>query len=124
MRPACRLARKPLTASRQAVRPVRFTPVYVYAYTPRVEYEWDFVKASSNLRKHGVDFADAVTAFGDPLAARRDDEHSSEDRYVLIGVDANDCLLVICFAIRGDRVRIISARKASPHERRQYEDES
>ena len=88
-----------------------------------MEYEWDPAKAAANLRKHGVDFADATSVLSDPLAATRDDDHPSELRRLTLGVDALGRLLVVCYVRRGTKVRIISARKATPHERRQYEDQ-
>lgn len=97
--------------------------MYVRAYTRAVEYEWDPAKAAANPGKHGVDFADAVSVFSDPLAATRDDDHPSEARRLTLGVDAAGRLLVVCYVRRGTKVRIISARKATPHERRQYEDQ-
>lgn len=97
--------------------------MYVRAYTATVEYEWDPAKAAANLRKHGVDFADATSVLSDPLAATRDDDHPSELRRLTLGVDALGRLLVVCYVRRGTKVRIISARKATPHERRQYEDQ-
>lgn len=89
-----------------------------------MEYEWDSAKAVVNLRKHGIDFADCVTAFADPFAATRDDDHPYETRRLTLGVDAIGRHLVVCYTRRGTRVRIISARKATPHERRQYEEQS
>ena len=97
--------------------------MYGRAYTRAVEYEWDPAKAAANLRKHGVDFADAASVLSDPLAATRDDDHPSEARRLTLGVDAAGRLLVVCYVRRGTKVRIISARKATPHERRQYEDQ-
>ena len=97
--------------------------MHVRAYTGIVEYEWDPAKAAANLRKHGVDFADATSVLSDPLAATRDDDHPSELRRLTLGVDALGRLLVVCYVRRGTKVRIISARKATPHERRQYEDQ-
>ena len=97
--------------------------VHVRAYTGIVEYEWDPAKAAANLRKHGVDFADATSVLSDPLAATRDDDHPSELRRLTLGVDALGRLLVVCYVRRGTKVRIISARKATHHERRQYEDQ-
>ena len=95
--------------------------MYARAYTRAVEYEWDPAKAAANLRKHGVDFADAASVLSDPLAATRDDDHPFESRRLTLGADALGRLLVVCYVRRGTNVRIISARKATPHERRQYE---
>ena len=86
-----------------------------------MEFEWDGRKAASNLNKHGVDFADAVTVLDDEIAITVRDEGSGEDRYVTIGMDAIGQLLVVVYAWRGERVRIISARKATPRERKSYE---
>ncbi len=86
-----------------------------------MEFEWDGRKAASNLDKHGVDFADAVTVLDDELAVTVRDEGPGEDRYVTIGMDAIGQLLVVVYAWRGERVRIISARKATPRERKSYE---
>jgi uncharacterized protein len=96
---------------------------------PRFEYdfEWDPKKAASNMRKHGVSFEDAATVLLDPKAlSLLDDEHSDmEDRWVTIGVDAGGTLLVVSHTWRetgqgAARCRVISARKASKGERRQY----
>jgi len=86
-----------------------------------VEFEWDGRKAASNLSKHGVDFADAVTVFDDELAVTVRDESAGEDRYVTIGMDAPGNLLVVVYAWRVERMRIISARKPTPSERKTYE---
>ena len=85
-------------------------------------YEWDTKKAATNLQKHGVHFADAATVFGDELAVRVSDEISSldEDRFVILGMSVPGDLLVVVYTWRGDRIRIISARQATPRERRSY----
>jgi uncharacterized protein len=87
-------------------------------------FEWDEKKSRTNLRKHGVSFAEAQTVFLDENALLIDDPaHSSdEDRFVLLGISANLRLLVVCHAYRrrGDVIRIISARKADAGERRAY----
>jgi uncharacterized DUF497 family protein len=86
-------------------------------------YEWDANKAAANLRKHGVHFADAATVFGDDSAIRMPDEISSldEDRFVILGMSVPGDLLVVVYTWRGDRIRIISARPATPRERKAYE---
>ncbi|MDA2926608.1 BrnT family toxin [Acidobacteria bacterium AH-259-G07] len=86
-----------------------------------MESEWDSRKAAANLKKHGVDFADAVTALYDDLAVTIADESADEVRFVTIAMDALGHILVVVYTWRGDRVRLISARKAKPRERRQYE---
>jgi len=80
-------------------------------------------KAAANLRKHKVDFADAVLALEDPLARTvHDPDPSGEERYVSMGADPTGRLLVTIFTRRKKRIRIISSRRASPAERRQYEE--
>jgi uncharacterized DUF497 family protein len=91
-----------------------------------VEFEWDPNKAASNLRKHGVSFEEAATAFGDPLSAIvSDPDHSAqEDRYLLIGTSAQLRVVIVSFAERGDRIRIINARRLTRSERKAYEEET
>ena len=86
--------------------------------------EWDPAKAASNLRKHRVDFREAVTALEDPLSTTYPDpDHSLEARrFVTIGVSASGRVLVVAHADRRAAVRIISARRATPRERRVYEE--
>ena len=83
--------------------------------------EWDPEKAEANRRKHGVDFADAATALSDEHALTRPDDEPGEERYLTLGMDALGRVLLVVYSWRGDLVRLISARKASPSERRQYE---
>ncbi len=87
-------------------------------------YVWDPAKASQNLEKHGVDFADAVGALEDELALTVRDPRSpaTEERFITMGKDPLDRLLVVVYAWRGERIRIISARKATGRERRYYEE--
>lgn len=88
-----------------------------------MDYEWDPAKAATNLRKHKVDFADAVLALEDPLARTvHDPDASGEERYVSLGSDPTGRLLVTVFTRRKKRIRIISSRRASPAERRHYEE--
>ncbi len=87
-------------------------------------FEWDPRKAASNLKKHGVGFPEASTVFGDPLAetAFNPDYSPGEFRFVTIGLSKQGRLLVIAHTDRGDNIRIISARKAIPAERKNYEE--
>lgn len=87
-------------------------------------FEWDPRKAESNARKHGVTFDEASTAFGDPLALlMRDSDHSfNEERYLVLGMSNQHRLLVVAFAERAPRTRLISARRATPAERKRYEE--
>jgi uncharacterized DUF497 family protein len=86
--------------------------------------EWDERKAASNRTKHGVSFEEAVTALMDPLAATWFDRIvGGEERNITVGQSARDRLLLVVYTERrGGRVRIISARRASPGERRAYEE--
>jgi uncharacterized protein len=93
----------------------------------RIDFDWDPAKAASNAAKHGVTFEEAMTVFGDPLAlSRPDDDHSTdEERWVTLGhASAGNLLLVVhtWADIDVDRsaVRIISARRPSRNEVRQY----
>lgn len=86
-----------------------------------MEYEWDSQKARTNLRKHGIDFADAMTVFSDELAITIPDNHPDEERYVTIGMDALGRVLVVVFTWRGANIRLISARKADKFEFEQYQ---
>jgi len=88
-----------------------------------LRFEWDPQKAARNLAKHGVPFEEAATAFGDPLGrVASDPRHSvDEERFVLLGFSRRQRLLAIMFAERAQAIRIISARRATPRERRDYE---
>lgn len=86
-------------------------------------FEWDGEKARSNFIKHHVSFDEAETIFDDPLAVTINDPfHSTdEDRFVKVGESDRERLLLVTYTERGDSIRIISARKADPRERRNYE---
>ena len=87
-----------------------------------MDYEWDPRKAATNLQKHGVSFADAVSVFSDEFALTAADDFAEEERFVTLGTDAFGRLLVVIYTWRGEQIiRIISARKATRHERTQYE---
>ena len=88
-----------------------------------MQFEWDTDKATSNIEKHGVSFAEAITIFGDPLeVAIPDPDHSEEEfRFVSVGRSAQGRLLVVAYTEREARIRLISAREAAPKERRNYE---
>jgi uncharacterized DUF497 family protein len=88
-----------------------------------LRFEWDSRKAFLNKRKHGVTFEEASTVFGDPLSITiPDPAHSiGEDRFIIIGTSANNKLIVVVHTDHDDIIRIISARKATAGERRQYE---
>ncbi len=85
--------------------------------------EWDPRKAKLNVRKHGIQFADAVAVLEDERALTMPDISSSEEeRWVTIGLDPFGDLIVVVYTWRGDNARLISARKATPRERRLYEE--
>lgn len=88
-----------------------------------IEFEWDADKATSNVAKHGVSFPEAMTIFGDPLEIMIADPNRSdtEFRCVSIGLSLAGRLMVVAYTEREGRTRIISAREATPRERRQYE---
>ena len=87
-----------------------------------MEVEWDPAKARANLAKHGVSFADAALALEDELALTIGEEaRGGEQRFVSMGADPLGRLLVVVFTSRGDRLRIITARKATRQERLRYE---
>jgi uncharacterized DUF497 family protein len=89
-----------------------------------VIYEWDLNKARSNLRKHGVSFEEASTVFVDPLAITfPDPDHSDEEnREITIGLTTKDRVVFVSHCARGDRTRIIGARRTTRKERKQYEE--
>jgi len=85
-------------------------------------FEWDPRKGSANRRKHGIDFADATSVFEDEQALTVRDGISAVDepRFLTLGRDALGRLLVVTYTWRGERIRLISARRATGIERRQY----
>ena len=85
-------------------------------------YQWDKNKAETNLRKHGINFADAVSIFSDDLSITLPDQRFDEERFITIGLDAFGRVLVIVYAWRGQTIRLISARPATRQERKQYEE--
>jgi hypothetical protein len=88
-----------------------------------MKFEWDPKKAEANLAKHRVSFEDASTVFGDPLAGTIPDplRSAEEARFITVGHSDSGSLVVVVHAERGERARIISARLATPVERRRYE---
>jgi uncharacterized DUF497 family protein len=91
-----------------------------------VFFEWDKNKDRRNRRKHRISFHEAATALGDTLATTFPDAGHSEkeQRYLTIGMSEGGKILVVAHTEEGDNVRIISARRATPSERRFYEEES
>jgi uncharacterized DUF497 family protein len=85
-----------------------------------MDFEWDSAKEEANRKKHGVDFRTAARVFLDPYAIELDDRDATDEpRFNAIGLVDGRMLLVTC-TMRGDVIRIISARGAEPHEKRKY----
>lgn len=87
-----------------------------------MDFQYDPAKAAGNLRKHGISFADAEGVFMDALSLHRiDPDAEGEERFVAIGEGTAGELLVVVYTLRGDAIRLISARRATPAEIRSYE---
>ena len=88
------------------------------------EFECDHGKAESNLKKHGVSFEEAVTVFADPLSLNMPDpaHYADEERFLVLGMSTKHRILVVAYAERPPRTRIISAREATRRERHDYEE--
>ena len=88
-----------------------------------MEFEWDPNKAAENLKKHGVDFLEASSIFGDPFEVTiPDSDHSEgETRFLSLGFSTEARLLVVAYTEREGKIRIVHARVAAPKERRTYE---
>lgn len=84
------------------------------------DFEWDPRKAAANARKHGIRFADAVAVLEDGRAITLRDDSAGEERWVTIGMDALAQVLTVVYTWRGNAIRLISARPATPNESRQY----
>lgn len=87
-----------------------------------MEFEWDPVKANANYRLHGVTFELAQTVFRDAFAVERQDDREDygEERFIIIGMAAGQVILLVVYTQRGERIRIISARRATQHEEEDY----
>lgn len=87
-----------------------------------MKFEWHDAKAEANLQRHGVSFELATTVFKDCFAVERidDRENYGEDRFVIIGMAEGGCLLLVVYVEREDRVRLISARRATQLEQDDY----
>ncbi len=89
-----------------------------------MRFEWDDEKADINLKQHGVSFEEAKTVFDDPLYVDfYDPDHSlDEHRCIIIGESERGRVLIVSYTIRGDRTRLINARKVTQAERQAYEE--
>jgi uncharacterized protein len=92
-----------------------------YGYPVFMEFEWDDTKAADNLRTHGVSFEQAAIAFGDTFAVEWIDDREAygEERSILVGMCLGH-LLTVAYTERSERIRIISARRATKHEQDAY----
>jgi hypothetical protein len=90
----------------------------------KTNFEWDPDKADKNISKHDVDFNEASSVFDDPMfISFLDEEHSiEEERYITLGLSDRGRLLLVAHAERDDRIRIISARKATKNEEKFYQE--
>jgi uncharacterized DUF497 family protein len=88
----------------------------------KLRFEWDAIKADANLRAHGVSFESSVKVFKDPFAVELLDDRKDygEQRFVIIGMVENRVLLFVAYTEREDRIRIISARRATQREQDEY----
>ena len=102
------------------VSPSLLVQTSVHIITP-MAYEWDAKKAKANHAKHGVHFADAVGALEDERALSEPDDSTAEERFRTVGMDFLGHIVVVVYAFRGEDVRLISARMATPRQRARYE---
>ena len=84
---------------------------------------WDVRKAAANIRNHGIEFSHTATVLDDPMAVTIEDTRHGEQRFITVGSDLLGRILVVVYAYSGEEeIRLISARKATPKERRVYEE--
>jgi uncharacterized DUF497 family protein len=90
-----------------------------------MSFEWDIQKAEANFKKHGVRFSEAQAVLeedDDAITITDDESEPEEERFVTLGTGAKGRLLVVVYCYRRDNIRIISARLAEAHERKQFEE--
>ena len=94
--------------------------MYVYSFTMRII--WDPNKAEINFKKHKIRFSDAELVLYDPFAMTLEEQViEGEQRFVTVGSDALGRIVVVVYSYRADTIRLISAKKATPSQRKQYE---
>ena len=87
-----------------------------------MRFQFDPAKAKSNLKKHKVSFADAEGVFYDPLAIHSEDPDSEdEERFIAVGMGSTSQILVVVYTFRGEEIRLISVRRATDREVKEYE---
>ena len=93
---------------------------------PGIAFEWDRRKETANRRKHAVGFEEASTVFDDPLSITIPDPDCAiaEERFVIVGMSSKRKLLIVVHTIRGERIRLISARAATNYEKRSYQEDT
>ena len=90
-----------------------------------MDFEWDPHKARENVAKHGIEFADALGVLEDPYALTMLDPHESEERWVTLGRDFLDRVVVLSWTWASvEAIRLISARRATPKQRRHYAEDA
>lgn len=90
--------------------------MHIWCIQEIVRFEWDRHKAEANFKKHGVRFSESIAVFED------DESDPHEQRFVSMGRGAKGKALVVVYSYRNQNIRVISARTAEPHERKQYEE--
>ncbi len=87
-----------------------------------MKFQFDLAKAKSNIKKHKVSFADAEGVFYDPLAIHSEDPYSeNEERFIAVGLGSTSQILVVIYTYRGQEIRLISVRRATDREVKEYE---
>ncbi|KAF0242893.1 MAG: hypothetical protein FD167_3824 [bacterium] len=89
-----------------------------------MSYEWDESKAKKNVQKHKIAFAEVIGVLEDERAVTIEEDHEDEIRMVTLGMDFLGRVLVVVYTWRNENIRLISARKATSQERKQYEEEN
>jgi uncharacterized DUF497 family protein len=103
---------------------VHLSHMHKWMYLDWMEIEWDPEKAAANLRKHGIPLSYAADVLEDEYALTREDPHAQrEQRFVTVGLDGLGRMLTVVYTHRGERIRCISARRATRREREAYERE-
>ncbi|MBE9202654.1 BrnT family toxin [Synechocystis salina LEGE 06099] len=87
-----------------------------------MQFEYDPQKAKSNRQKHGISFAEAEMVFFDPLTIHElDPDSTTEERFIALGMGNTGSILVVVYTLRGEIIRLISARRATKQETKIYE---
>ena len=120
--PISRRHGSPAIASSNAPVPRRGLDVCIQdIYSSLVWFQFDPAKARSNFEKHGVSFADAEGVFEDALAIHRPDpDAEGEERFLVVGLGSGGVILVVVYTLRGEAIRLISARRADRREVKDY----